>query len=64
MGNDDKNAPTNGGGNNWGRERDLVLYKVRMLERRMESMDKRLWGVVIGILIVLVKVVADLGRGL
>jgi hypothetical protein len=38
--------------NGWQEYKKLVLYKVETLEERMDAIDRKLWGLVAGIIIV------------
>jgi hypothetical protein len=37
-----------------------VLYKVEMLERRIDSIDRKLWGLVAGVILVGAEALIDL----
>jgi hypothetical protein len=38
--------------NGWQEYKKLVLFKVETLERRIESVDRKLWGLVAGMVVV------------
>jgi len=46
--------------NGWQEYKKLVLYKVEMLERRIDAIDRKLWGIVAGIVIVGAEAMIDL----
>jgi hypothetical protein len=46
--------------NGWQEYKKLVLYKVEMLERRIDSIDRKLWGLVAGVIVVGAEALIDL----
>ncbi len=51
---------SDGNHNGWRQSTDL---KIEWLCKRVETLDKRLWGILVGVLLVLAKAVFDLSRG-
>lgn len=47
-------------GNGWTEYKNLVLYKVDMLEKRIDAIDRKLWGIVAGVLLVGAKALLDI----
>ena len=47
-------------GNGWTEYKNLVLYKVDMLEKRIDSIDRKLWGIVAGVVLVGLKALLDI----
>lgn len=46
--------------NGWQEYKKLVLYKVEALEKRMDAIDRKLWGIVGGIVVVGAEALIDL----
>ncbi len=47
-------------GNGWTEYKNLVLYKVDMLEKRIDAIDRKLWGIVAGVVLVGLKALLDI----
>ncbi len=59
------NKTMNGKGANddWKTDKGLVLHKIEWLCRRMDTLDKRMWAVLVGVMLVLAKAILDLAGG-
>lgn len=51
-----------GPGNGWPEYKAMVLWRLDALERRMSSVDRKLWGVLTGVVLVCLKELVSLLR--